>query len=121
MSQNSALMVEWGMPIEGRETKALEEFMTHHNWWSQLKSSGKIADFRTYGPLTGHFNERAGFVILEGTEKQIQELHSSEDFRVRINHVMMIGHNIQVTLLETGDAMMTRMQRYGKGLKERLG
>jgi hypothetical protein len=121
MSVNSALMVEWGMPIEGRETKALEEFMTHVQWWSQLKQSGKIADFRTYGPLTGHLNERSGFVILEGTEQQIHDLHMSEDFRVRLNHVIMIGHNIQVSVLETGEAMTTRMQRYGKSLKERLG
>jgi hypothetical protein len=116
----SALMVEWGMPKDGRETKALEEFMTHVAWWNQLKASGKIADFRAYGPLTGEFN-RAGFVVLEGTEKQISELHNSEEFRTNLNRVFLVGNNITVTLLETGDAMTTRMQRYGKALKERLG
>ena len=116
----SALMIEWGMPKDGRETKALEEFMTHVAWWTQLKTSGKISDFRTYGPVTGDF-ERAGFVILEGSEKQIDELRHSEEFRVNLNRVFLVGNNLTVTLLETGDAMTTRLQRYGKAIKERLG
>ena len=121
MSNNSALMIEWGMPIEGRETKALEEFMTHVAWWTQLKEGGKISDFRIYGPLVGNIQERAGFIILEGTDKQIHELQASEEFRSNLNKVIIVGHNVTVTTLETGDAMTTRMQRYGKSLKERLG
>ena len=121
MSTNSALLIEWGMPIAGRETKALEEFMTHVAWWTELKTTGKVADFKAYGPLTGDLEARAGLVILEGTQKQITELHASEEFRTRLNHVMIVGHNIRVTLCETGDAMPSRMQRYGKSLKDRLG
>jgi len=121
MANDSALMIEWGMPIEGRETKALEEFMNHVQWWTQLKSSGKISDFRIYGPLVGNIEQRAGFIIIEGTDKQIHDLHTSEEFRSNLNKVIIVGHNINVTLLETGDAMTTRMQRYGKNLKERLG
>ncbi len=121
MSTNSALMIEWGMPIEGRETKALEEFMTHVAWWGELKRSGKIADFKVYGPLTGNLESRAGVVFLEGTSAQIHELHASEDFRTRLNHVCIVGHNVNVTLCETGDAMTSRMQRYGKSVKDVLG
>lgn len=121
MSTNSALLIEWGMPIEGRETKALEEFMAHVAWWTELKSTGKVADFRIYGPLTGDLSDRAGLVILEGTQKQVSELHMSEEFRARLNHVSIVGHNIRVTVCETGEAMTPRMQRYGKSLKEVLG
>jgi hypothetical protein len=117
MAATSALMVEWGMPIEGRETKALEEFAVHVGWWSELVAKGRVEAFRTYGDNTGDLNRRAGFVILEGTDKQIDELRHSEDFRMKLNHVILVGHNIRLTLLETGDAMMTRMQRYGKALK----
>ena len=41
-----AMMIEWGLPKDGREMRALEEFATHVGWWNQLKSSGKIAEFR---------------------------------------------------------------------------
>jgi hypothetical protein len=114
-----ALMVEWGMPKDGRETKALEEFMNHMNWWNQLKTSGKISEIRTYGPVTGDFT-RVGFVLLEGTEKQVDELRHSDDFRDHLNRVFLVCNNITVTVVETGDAMTNRMQRYGKAVKERL-
>jgi hypothetical protein len=120
MSTKSALMVEWGMPVEGREMKAMEEFTAHLEWWSSLKQKGQIADFKLYGPVTGNIHERAGFVIVEGTDEQIDKLRVSEDFRTRLNNVIIVGHNIEVTLLETGDAMMTRMQRYGKSLQSKL-
>jgi hypothetical protein len=120
VNPNCALMIAWGMPKDGRETKALEEFMTHMTWWNQIKSSGRIAEFRTYGPVTGSA-KRAGFVLIEGSEKQIEELRNSEDFRTNLNRVYLVCNDINVSLLETGDAMMTRMQRYGKAVKERLG
>lgn len=121
MATNSALLIEWGTPITGRETKALEEFMTHMAWWNEIKGSGRIAEFRVYGPLTGNIEDRAGFVILEGTSQQINELRASEDFRTRLDHVVLIGNNIRATICETGDAMTTRMQRYGKVVKTVVG
>ena len=51
---NCALMIEWGMPIEGRETMALEMFMASVQWWTELRDKKKIEGFRTYGPLTGN-------------------------------------------------------------------
>jgi hypothetical protein len=121
MSSNHAMLIEWGMPIQGRETKALEEFMTSVAWWAELKQKGKIEEFRTYGNLTGNFSQRAGLVIIEGSEQQIQDLQNSEEFRVRIDHVLAIGNRIQVTLLETGDSMTKRMQRYGTVIKKVTG
>ena len=121
MSVNSAMIIEWGMPIEGREMKALEEFIVSMAYWGGLKASGKIADFRTYGTMTGDFARRSGMVILEGTEAQLSELRASEEFRTRLNHVITIGHNVAMTLLEMGDAMASRMQRYGSVVKGMLG
>jgi hypothetical protein len=121
MATNSAMMIEWGTPMAGREKKAIEEFAAHMQWWNELKGSGRVAEFRVYGPLTGNIEERAGFVILEGTSQQINELRASDDFRTRYDRVVLVGNNIQTTLCETGDAMMTRIQRYGKSVKDVLG
>jgi hypothetical protein len=115
---NAGLMVEWGMPRQGREHKALEEFMSHVQWWTEVKAKGEIADFRIYGPVTGDIEDRAGWVILEGTTEQIEKFRNSEAFRTRINRVFLVGNNVRINVLEMGDAMMTRMQRYGAALKE---
>jgi hypothetical protein len=121
MAANSALVLEWGMPIPGREMKALEEFMNHVAWWNQLKASGKITEFKALGPITGNVAERAGMAILEGDQKQIADLLASEDFRVHFNRAAICVDNVRTTVFETGDAMTTRLQRYGKNLKELLG
>jgi hypothetical protein len=114
-------MLEWGSLIDGREMKALEEFMNNVAWWGELKKAGKISDFKIYVPNTGAFGDRAGFAILEGAEKQIVELQTSEDFRVRIARASMFVRNLRVNMFDTGDAIQTRMQRTGKAIKETVG
>lgn len=119
MSQHAAaLMVEWGMPTPGRETKALEEFFSHVQWWGELKAKGRIAEFRIYGTNTGAIGTSAGFVVVEGTDKQIGEFLASDDFRRSISRVSLITTNLSVRTLDTGDTMMKRMQIYGASLKE---
>ncbi len=118
MASNAALMIEWGMPRQGREFRALEEFGAHMQHWTDIKAKGEIADFKVYGPNTGNMEIFAGFVLLEGTADQIDKYRQSEAFRTRIDRVTLIAQNINVTLLETGDAMTKRMQRFGTVVKE---
>lgn len=114
----SAIMMQWGMPFPGRETKALEEFTVNLNWWGQLQKDGKIESFSTYGMLSGNMQSFSGFAIVQGSEKQITELMATEDYRKRIVRVAALVDNFSTHHAETGDKMMTRMQRYGMGLKE---
>jgi hypothetical protein len=117
-NSNAALMIEWGMPRQGRERKALEEFFAHVQWWTEIKAKGEIADFHVYGDISGDIEQRAGFVVLEGTHDQIEKFRNSEAFRTRLNRVFLVGDNVKLTLLETGDDMSTRLQRYAAALKE---
>ncbi len=118
MTHDTALMVEWGMPTPGRETKALEEFFSHVQWWSELKAKGRIGEFRVYGTNTGPIGSSAGFVVFEGSDKQIGEFLASDDFRRSVSRVSLISSSLSVRTLDTGDTMMKRMQIYGTALKE---
>jgi hypothetical protein len=118
MSNDTALMVEWGMPTPGRENRALEEFFAHVQWWSELKAKGTIAEFRIYGTNTGDLGSSAGFVIVEGTKAQIEAFAGSDDFRKSLSKVSLITQHVCVRTLDTGDAMTKRMQIYGSALKE---
>jgi len=115
---DSAIFMQWGMPFAGRETKALEEFTVNMGWWEQLKKDGKIESFSTFGMLTGNHQAVSGFAIVQGTEKQMTELMATEDYRKRTVRVAALVDNFSVHLTETGDKMMSRMQRYGMSLKE---
>ena len=117
-ANDAALIVEWGTPTVGRENRALEEFFSHVQWWSELKAKGTIAEFRLYGTNTGDLGESAGFVILEGTQKQIEAFAGSDDFRKSLSKVSLITQHVRVRTLDTGEAMTKRMQIYGSALKE---
>jgi hypothetical protein len=118
---NCALMLEWGSLVNGREMKALEEFMGNVAWWGEQKKAGKIGDFKVYLPATGAFGDRAGFVIFDGSDRQIAEFHMSEEFRVRLSRASLLVRNIQVNVCDAGDAIQARMQRTGKAIKDVAG
>jgi hypothetical protein len=118
MAIESALIVEWGMPTPGRESKALEEFFSHVQWWTELKSKGTIGDFRIYGTANGDLGVSAGFVIIEGSGEQITKFQTSDEFRRSISRVSLITQHVNVRLLDTNDNMMKRMQTYGAAVKE---
>jgi hypothetical protein len=118
MASDSALMIQWGMPMQGREGRAMEEFFSHMQWWTELKSKGTISDFRVYGYNTGDTRLRSGFVLVEGTLDQVQKLRASDDFRSHINRVFLCVDGVSIDVLEHGDAMTKRMLAYGGAIKE---
>jgi hypothetical protein len=117
----SALIMTWGMPIEGRESKALEVFFATVQYWNRLQQEKKIEVFHSYGTITGNLETQSGMLIAEGSDAQIEAVRNSEEFRQVLARVTAIGHNIGVELAETGERMTTRMQRYGQAVKQTLG
>jgi hypothetical protein len=114
---NGAIVIEWGMPRQGREQKALEVFFSSMQKWEAWKSAGRIASFQPFGTLTGDYDKRSGFVLVQGTNQQIEALHQAEDYRQLVVEIINIATHVNVTMCETGDAMATRMQRYGGSIK----
>jgi hypothetical protein len=111
-----ALLIQWGLPHVGRERMALEEWSSYMQWTNQLMGQGKIERFGVYGPISGNQQRFSGFTLLEGTEKQIDEIADSEDFRLRIDRCMTSIQNFRVERCDAGGAMAERMKLYGKSL-----
>ena len=59
-----------------------------------------------------------GFTILEGEDRQIDEIMDDEDFRLRVDRVMTVTQNFRVEKCDMGAAMGARMQLYAKSLKQ---
>ena len=114
---NGAIVIEWGMPRQGREQKALEVFFSSMQKWEEWKSAGRIASFQPFGTLTGDYDKRSGFVLVQGSSQQIEALQQAEDYRQVVLAVVNIATHVNVTVCETGDAMASRMQRYGSSVK----
>ena len=117
----SAMMMEWGLPIAGREGKAVEVFYAALQYWGGLQKAGKIESFRYYSSLSGNFMGRVGLLIVEGTDDQIDRVMKSEEFRVMNANVMAVAQNYGIAAMETGDRVAAAMTRYGKSVKQILG
>src|SRR5262245_6433410 len=114
----SALLIEWGMPIPGREARALEEFSVTMRWWEDLASTGRIGEFRVVGVRGGDYAARSGFCLLSGTDAQIDAVLASPEFRARLNRALATTQHVCVHRCECGERMARRMQAYGAALKQ---
>jgi len=117
----SALIVQWGLPLAGREGKAVGLYRATWQWLLELKEADRIAEVRIYGPLTGPISRRTGFMLVEGSKGQIEELRSSEDFRRTVSRFVTLVQDVRVELLETGEAMHERIARYAGVADETVG
>lgn len=115
---NRALVIRWGMPLAGRERMAIEEFSSYVQWASQLRKEGKIDRFEVYGPRTGHVSDFSGFTVLEGKDTAITELGDSEEFRIRVNRLLLLVNGADVDLCDVGDGMATRLKLYATAVSQ---
>jgi hypothetical protein len=115
---NRAIFIRWGMPLAGRERLAVEEFGSYLNWVTQLKKEGKIERFEVYGPTTGNLEAFTGFTIVEGKEDPIAELVASEEFRIRVNRLMLLAHGAHVDVCDVGEGVGARMKLYATAVTQ---
>lgn len=115
---NTAILIRWGTPLAGRERLAVEEFGSYLNWVSQLKKEGKIERFEVYGPRTGNLETFTGFTVVEGKKEPIGELIESEEFRVRVNRLMLLAHGAHVDMCDVAEGMANRMKLYATAVAQ---
>lgn len=113
-----AVLIQWALPIPGRERMALEEFNSYLQWANKLKKDGKIERFEVYQLDAGSFQHLAGFTIMEGNDQQITNLAQSDEFRSRIERVMNMTQNVRLERCVVGSEAGQRMQRYAAVLQQ---
>lgn len=114
----NAILIQWAVPIPGRERMALEEFNSYMQWANQLKRDGKIERFEVYQLDAGNFHKVSGFTLLEGSNQQITTLMQSDEYRARIERVMNMTQNLRVEPCVVGSEAGQRMQRYAAVLQQ---
>lgn len=115
---SSAILIQWGTPVVGRERIALEEFGSYMQWVNRLKVEGKIERFEVYAPKYGNHQLFTGMTIVEGDDRQIEDLLESQDFRLRIDRVLTVTQNLRVERCEVGTVVGDRMKLYGQALQQ---
>ena len=77
---DAGLFIGWGEVVRGREDRALDVFNETLALYGQMQSDGRIEDFEV-ALLNPHGGELQGYVMLRGSEAQMDAVGRDEDFQ----------------------------------------
>jgi len=114
---DTGLFIGWGVPVRGREAKALAVFGESMQYWSGLQQQGKIDSFEV-GLLDPHGGDLGGFAILRATPEQIAALRLSPEFQRIVTRAQLIVDNVGVIGVNMGQALAEQMAIFQAQLAE---
>jgi hypothetical protein len=108
---DNALFIGWGLPVQGREQKALGVFGESVQYWSGLQQSGQIESFEV-ALLDPHGGDLNGFALLRGTREQLDQLRASADLQRLVTRAQLTVGNMGVVGAVLGGALSEQMNLY---------
>ena len=76
---DAGLFIGWGQVVRGREDRALEVFNETVEYYGQLQADGRVESWDV-ALLQPHGGELAGYVMLRGSQEQIDAINGDENF-----------------------------------------
>jgi hypothetical protein len=112
-----ALFIGFGMPVRGREERALEVFNEAVELYGRMQSDGRIERMDVC-LLDPHGGDLGGFFMLHGSEEQCAALPNDEEFRRNMTDAGLIVENLGVVPAVTGEGVGREMGRYADALRK---
>ena len=78
----AGLFIGWGVPVRGREKRALDLFNGTMQYYGRLQQDGKIERFDV-AVLAPHGSDLAGFALMQGTGRTPADWQGATGTRVR--------------------------------------
>ncbi|MCP5115501.1 MAG: hypothetical protein GY953_32140 [bacterium] len=110
MTWNTALIFSYGLPVEGRDAKAMEAFADAQVFFGKMAADGMCAEPEVFHPGFG-----GGMMIVraESYEKLFDMLEMEEAKRI-ITVCMFAVHDFKYSYMTTGDLLMENMGFFAK-------
>jgi hypothetical protein len=112
---DAGLFIGWGEVVRGREDRALEVFNETIEYYGQLQSDGRIESFDV-ALLEPHGGELQGFVLLRGSEEQIDTVHRDDDFQRLMTKASLIIDDLGLIPAYIGEGLGRAMSIYQEEL-----
>lgn len=112
----AGLWVAWGIPTPGRERKALALLIETQDYLSGLVEQGHIERFDRV-VLKPQSIELGGFILIQGSDEQIDGLRRNESFAVWLNRVQLVADQVGVVDAWVGDGIAEAVDLYEKALE----
>ena len=85
-----AIFIGWDRAIAGREKQAMQLFQKSMDYYSKLKTEGKIESFESV-MLMPHGGDLNGFILIRGDAKKLAEINddpAAVELRVEANYCL---------------------------------
>jgi hypothetical protein len=112
---DAGLFIGWGEVVRGREDRALEVFNETIEYYGQAQSDGRIESFDV-ALLEPHGGELQGFVLLRGSEEQIDTIHRDDDFQRLMTKASLIVDDLGLIPAYIGEGLGRAMSIYQEEL-----
>jgi hypothetical protein len=112
---DAGLFIGWGQVVRGREDRALDVFNETLELYGQMQSDGRIESFEV-ALLQPHGGELGGFVMLRGSEEQIDAVRRSEEFERAMTKGSLIVDDLGVVDALIGEGLARGMAIYQEEL-----
>jgi hypothetical protein len=111
--------VAWGIPTRGRERQALD-LLKHSttDYLERLVQDGRIERFDT-AILKPQSTELGGFVLIQGTQPQIDSLRGDHDFGLWVTQVQLVADKVGIVDAWVNQGLTEAIDLY-EGALERL-
>ena len=118
MKNNKSIVIEWGSSVAGRENIGLELFLGVTQYYDGLVKEDKLGSSQVVLFDNGSFEDKAGMMILTGSEDQIKAVIESDKHRENVTKAMHIVKNVKMAWGATGEAIPEKVQNLVKWRKE---
>ncbi len=109
--------VAWGLPTQGREKQALDLLNETRGYLERLARGGQIERF-DIAILKPQTTELGGFILVQGTQEQIDALRHDEDFQVWVNRVQLVADRVGIVDAWVGDGIAEAIDLYEQALRK---
>jgi hypothetical protein len=108
---DAGLFIGWGEVVRGREERAIEVFNEAIQFYGQLQQDGRIESFDVC-LLEPHGGDLAGFILLRGSDEQLDAVHHDEAFQRQMARANLIVENLGIVPAFFGDEIGRQMSLY---------
>jgi hypothetical protein len=114
----AGLWLAWGIPARGRETQALDLLKeTTTGYLERLAQEGRIERFDT-AILKPQSTELGGFILIQGTQEQIDALRRDADFQSWVNQVQLVADRVGIVDAWVNDGLAEAIGLYEVALQK---
>jgi hypothetical protein len=114
----AGLWLAWGIPARGREPQALnllKESTT--GYLERLAGDGQIERFDT-AILRPQSTELGGFILIQGTQDQIDALRRDAEFQSWVNQVQLVADSVGIVDAWVNDGLSEAIGLYEDALRK---